>query len=146
MKAIVIHAAKDLRIETRDVEEPTAGQVQIKLEAGGICGSDLHYFNHGGLSVGGFCEERLARSTCLPAPIPMGWPRFPKTGDPSLCLGLLLNQAVDTEITGDAASCTRDQRVPQLSQRKPPLRFRIPCLFRPPSSRPSWSTCRRTRG
>ena len=48
MKAIVIHAAKDLRIETREVEEPAVEQVQIKLEAGGICGSDLHYFNHGG--------------------------------------------------------------------------------------------------
>lgn len=51
MKAIVIHAAKDLRIEMRDVEEPAAGQVQIKLEAGGICGSDLHYFNHGGFGA-----------------------------------------------------------------------------------------------
>ncbi len=51
MKAIVIHAAKDLRIETREVEEPAVEQVQIKLEAGGICGSDLHYFNHGGFGA-----------------------------------------------------------------------------------------------
>ena len=48
MKSIVIHAAKDLRLEERDVEEPGAGEVQIKLAMGGICGSDLHYFNHGG--------------------------------------------------------------------------------------------------
>ena len=51
MKTIVIHAAKDLRIEQREAEEPAAGQVQIKLEAGGICGSDLHYFNHGGFGA-----------------------------------------------------------------------------------------------
>jgi len=51
MKSIVIHAAKDLRIETHEVEEPDAGQVQIKLAAGGICGSDLHYFNHGGFGA-----------------------------------------------------------------------------------------------
>lgn len=48
MKSIVIHAAKDLRIEDQPVEAPAAGQVQIRLATGGICGSDLHYFNHGG--------------------------------------------------------------------------------------------------
>lgn len=48
MKSIVIHAAKDLRIEEREAEQPGPGEVQVKLSAGGICGSDLHYFNHGG--------------------------------------------------------------------------------------------------
>jgi L-idonate 5-dehydrogenase len=51
MKAIVIHAAKDLRIEDRDEEQPGPGQVSIKLATGGICGSDLHYFNHGGFGA-----------------------------------------------------------------------------------------------
>lgn len=48
MKAVVIHAAKDLRIEEREVENLEAGQVEVAIEAGGICGSDLHYYNHGG--------------------------------------------------------------------------------------------------
>ena len=48
MRAIVIHAARDLRLETREPDRPGAGQVAIRLAAGGICGSDLHYFNHGG--------------------------------------------------------------------------------------------------
>jgi len=48
MKAIVAHAARDLRIEDRDMPEPGAGQVLIRMAAGGICGSDLHYYNHGG--------------------------------------------------------------------------------------------------
>ncbi len=51
MKSLVIHAAKDLRIEDRNVEEPSAGQVQIQLASGGICGSDLHYYNHGGFGT-----------------------------------------------------------------------------------------------
>ena len=51
MKTIVIHAARDLRIEDTAVERPAAGQVQIKLATGGICGSDLHYFNHGGFGA-----------------------------------------------------------------------------------------------
>lgn len=48
MKAIVAHAAKDLRIEEREMPEPGPGQVRVKMAAGGICGSDLHYYNHGG--------------------------------------------------------------------------------------------------
>ena len=51
MKSIVIHAARDLRIEDREVERPGPGQVQIRLATGGICGSDLHYYNHGGFGT-----------------------------------------------------------------------------------------------
>lgn len=48
MKSIVIHAAKDLRIEEQEVGTPGPGEVLITMAAGGICGSDLHYYNHGG--------------------------------------------------------------------------------------------------
>lgn len=48
MKTIVAHDAKDLRVEDAEMPSPGAGQVLIRMEAGGICGSDLHYYNHGG--------------------------------------------------------------------------------------------------
>jgi L-idonate 5-dehydrogenase len=48
MKAIVIHAARDLRIEDRPDESPGPGQLRLRLATGGVCGSDLHYYNHGG--------------------------------------------------------------------------------------------------
>ena len=51
MKAVVIHAARDLRIEERELEQPGSGQVEIAIEAGGICGSDLHYYHHGGFGT-----------------------------------------------------------------------------------------------
>ncbi len=51
MKAIVAHAAKDVRIEDRPEEEPGAGEVKLKLATGGVCGSDLHYYNHGGFGI-----------------------------------------------------------------------------------------------
>ena len=51
MKAIVIHAAKDLRVEERETASPGNGEVEIELAAGGICGSDLHYYNHGGFGA-----------------------------------------------------------------------------------------------
>ncbi|KAA5605313.1 L-idonate 5-dehydrogenase [Roseospira marina] len=59
MKAIVCHGPKDLRIEER--ETPTAGpdDVLIRIEAGGICGSDLHYFNHGGFGTVRIAEPMI---------------------------------------------------------------------------------------
>lgn len=51
MKVVVIHAARDLRIEERDQEKPGPQQVEVAVEAGGICGSDLHYYNHGGFGA-----------------------------------------------------------------------------------------------
>ncbi|MES2913821.1 MAG: L-idonate 5-dehydrogenase [Pseudomonadota bacterium] len=51
MKAIVIHAARDLRIEDRAEDALLPGQVRLRLATGGVCGSDLHYYNHGGFGA-----------------------------------------------------------------------------------------------
>lgn len=51
MKAIVIHAARDLRIEDHPEETPGPGQLRLRLATGGVCGSDLHYYNHGGFGA-----------------------------------------------------------------------------------------------
>lgn len=51
MKAIVIHAAGDLRVETYDREPLGAGQLRLRLATGGVCGSDLHYYHNGGFGA-----------------------------------------------------------------------------------------------
>lgn len=51
MKAIVAHAAKDLRLDEFDMPKAGPGEVLLRTQAGGICGSDLHYFNHGGFGT-----------------------------------------------------------------------------------------------
>jgi L-idonate 5-dehydrogenase len=51
MKAIVIHAAKDLRLEDRPGEKPGPGEVSLRLATGGVCGSDLHYYHNGGFGT-----------------------------------------------------------------------------------------------
>lgn len=51
MKALVIHAPHDLRLEERPVEPLGPGQAAVRIGAGGICGSDLHYFHHGGFGA-----------------------------------------------------------------------------------------------
>ena len=51
MRAIVAHAARDLRIEEWPTPEIGDTQVLVRIAAGGICGSDLHYYNHGGFGI-----------------------------------------------------------------------------------------------
>ena len=55
-RAIVVYpgkggAARDLRIEERGVAAPGPGEVRVRIVRGGICGSDLHYYNHGGFGA-----------------------------------------------------------------------------------------------
>lgn len=51
MKALVIHPPHALRIE--DVASDPVGptQLRVQVRAGGICGSDLHYYHHGGFGT-----------------------------------------------------------------------------------------------
>ena len=48
MKSLKIHGAMDLRIENFPLEELSSNQVEISIATGGICGTDLHYYKHGG--------------------------------------------------------------------------------------------------
>ncbi|MEJ0077673.1 MAG: L-idonate 5-dehydrogenase [Alphaproteobacteria bacterium] len=51
MRAAVLHAAKDLRIEQIAVPALGPRDVEVRVEAGGICGSDLHYYYDGGFGT-----------------------------------------------------------------------------------------------
>ncbi|MEI4474139.1 L-idonate 5-dehydrogenase [Frigidibacter sp. MR17.24] len=52
MKAVVLHAPHDLRLdEIEAAPAPGPGEVQIAVSHGGICGSDLHYYHHGGFGT-----------------------------------------------------------------------------------------------
>ena len=44
MLGVVIHAPKDLRVEEISPSQLGPRDVQIRIESGGICGSDLHYY------------------------------------------------------------------------------------------------------
>ncbi|OJF97627.1 L-idonate 5-dehydrogenase [Pararhizobium antarcticum] len=43
-----LYGTRDLRVETQDLAPLGAGEVLLRMAAGGICGSDLHYFQDGG--------------------------------------------------------------------------------------------------
>ncbi|WP_137131113.1 L-idonate 5-dehydrogenase [Rhizobium sp. FY34] len=43
-----LHAERDLRLEMLDIPDLRPGEVRLAMAAGGICGSDLHYYQDGG--------------------------------------------------------------------------------------------------
>ncbi|MCA4131210.1 L-idonate 5-dehydrogenase [Arthrobacter sp. M4] len=45
--AVVVHSAGDLRIEDVSLSAPAAHEAVVEIAYGGICGSDLHYWQHG---------------------------------------------------------------------------------------------------
>jgi len=51
MRAVVLHSAGDLRVEEHLLPAPDSEAVRVRIQAGGICGSDLHYFLHGGFGT-----------------------------------------------------------------------------------------------
>ena len=50
-RACVLHAQEDVRIENREVGPVGPQQVLVRIGAGGICGSDLHYYWEGGIGT-----------------------------------------------------------------------------------------------
>src|SRR3954452_4984921 len=55
MHAAVLRGVKDLVIEERTKSEPGPGEVQVQVSAVGVCGSDVHYYQHG--RIGDFVVE-----------------------------------------------------------------------------------------
>jgi L-idonate 5-dehydrogenase len=51
MRSVICHGPRDLRLETRDLAPLQASQIQVQVAYGGICGSDLHYAQHGGFGT-----------------------------------------------------------------------------------------------
>ena len=55
MKAAVLHAPGEIRIEERDRPQPGPREVLVQITAVGVCGSDVHYYEHG--RIGPFVVE-----------------------------------------------------------------------------------------
>src|SRR5438874_12312188 len=56
MTTAVLHAPRDLRIEQRPVPAPSEGEVLVRILSVGVCGSDVHYYEHG--RIGDFVIRR----------------------------------------------------------------------------------------
>ena len=47
-RIVRLHGKRDIRIETEDAPSPGPGELLLQMAMGGICGSDLHYYQDGG--------------------------------------------------------------------------------------------------
>lgn len=56
MRAAVLESARTIKVQARPTPELKAGMVVLRVRRAGICGSDLHYFEHG--ACGAFVPTR----------------------------------------------------------------------------------------
>lgn len=54
--ALVVHGPGDLRLENYPIPEPGPNEVLLKMHSVGICGSDVHYWQHG--RIGDFVVKK----------------------------------------------------------------------------------------
>lgn len=55
-QAAVLYAPRDVRLEERPRPKPGPGEVQVEIKAVGVCGSDVHYYEHG--RIGSFIVNK----------------------------------------------------------------------------------------
>ncbi len=51
-RVAVLDEPERMHVETREIPEPGPGEVQVAVRAVSVCGSDVHYYDHG--RIGGF--------------------------------------------------------------------------------------------
>jgi L-iditol 2-dehydrogenase len=56
MRASVLNGIGDLTVEERPVPTPGPGEVLVRIGSVGVCGSDIHYYDHG--RIGPYVVER----------------------------------------------------------------------------------------
>lgn len=104
--AAVLYAPHDIRIEERAMPQPGPHEVLVQIRAVGVCGSDVHYYEHGRIgsfivhqplilghesagvivAVGeGVKESRVGERVALEPGIPCGKCRECRTGRYNLC-------------------------------------------------------------
>ena len=95
---LVVHAAGDVRVESVPVRAPLPHEAVVEVAYGGICGSDLHYWQHGaagasilrepmllGHEVVGTVRQAAADGSGPPAGTPVAvHPARPDAGDGSI--------------------------------------------------------------
>ncbi|MGH9163664.1 MAG: zinc-dependent alcohol dehydrogenase, partial [Vicinamibacteraceae bacterium] len=96
MQVIRFHGRQDVRLHEEPRPTPRAGEVLVRVTAVGICGSDLHWFEEGG--IGGTSSTRAlvlghefagetsdGRRVAVEPAVQCGRCEWCERGDPNLC-------------------------------------------------------------
>lgn len=51
MKALILDKPRQFRLEEREMPDPGPEEVRVRIHHGGICGSDIHYYQDGGFGT-----------------------------------------------------------------------------------------------
>jgi len=96
MKVLRLHGPSDLRLHEEPVPSPGPGEVLLRVTAVGVCGSDIHWYNDGGIGDArvenplvlghefAVLTEDNIRAAVDPA-IPCSECEYCKRGDPNYC-------------------------------------------------------------
>lgn len=95
MKAVVVYGEKDLRIEEKPLPQPGADSVRLQLCYAGICGSDIHYYEHGRVGASVVREPMVLGHECSAVVDAVG----------SDVTGLAVGQFVTVNPTTECRSC-----------------------------------------
>jgi L-iditol 2-dehydrogenase len=100
MKALRLHASGDLHLQDEPMPLPGIGESLVRVNAVGICGSDLHWFSEGeigdaklerplvlGHEFAGETED--GQRVAIDPAIPCGRCEFCQHGNPNLCSSLI---------------------------------------------------------
>jgi L-iditol 2-dehydrogenase len=105
MNVLRLFSPRDLRIISAPIPQPTAGELQVRMTAVAVCGSDLHWFTEGGIGTVHVKEgrpvllghemagviasgERQGQRVAVDPAIPCGVCEFCQEGNPNFCLNL----------------------------------------------------------
>ncbi|MCG5479812.1 L-idonate 5-dehydrogenase [Sinorhizobium alkalisoli] len=114
-----LYGQRDLRVETADLAEPGEGEVLLKIAAGGICGSDLHYYQDGGFGPVRVCEP------IIPGHEASGYVAALGTNVSGLAIGALV--AVNpSQPCGNCRFCREDTPIHCLNMRFMGSAMRLP--------------------
>ena len=99
MKVLRLHAPGDLRLHDEPLPDPGPGETLVRVQAVGICGSDLHWFHEGSIGDAGLHQplvlghefagvtEAGERVAVDPA-IPCEQCEWCRKGHPNLCVNM----------------------------------------------------------
>ncbi|MFK0385712.1 L-idonate 5-dehydrogenase [Agrobacterium sp. NPDC090273] len=114
-----LHGRRHLEIETQSVAGPGPGEVLLQMAAGGICGSDLHYYQDGG-----FGPVRV-REPIISGHEASGYVQALGSGVSNLVIGQLV--AVNpSQPCGHCLFCKKDQPIHCLEMRFMGSAMRMP--------------------
>ena len=114
-----LHDKGDIRIETQPVAAPGPGEALVAIAAGGICGSDLHYYHDGGFGPIRVREPIILGHEAAGTVVEVG----PGVDDIAVGARVAVNPS---RPCGDCAYCRAGQRIHCLAMRFSGSAMRFP--------------------